>query len=552
VPPEARHLAARLDRVASGVALADDASRAEVARLAKNLRGAEAEGRPPADGDLLRAASMVRLALLSELAGVRRRAGGPETVEPPLAAALQVTDRLTDLLRPTQPAELAPEAGDQDDRPIGTLAPPIERPATVPPEPALAVETPPPHHPLASPAPLAPPADLPTPTVRAPGPPLPPGPEPPAVPPPEDRVSQDPPPSGAVGIAAAIPAGTALAWAEPEAEPTRPEPAPAGNRADADAATDWAVDLPPPTGAPLIAASDPACEGDPAVIELVDRRVDEERAELRPLPKAMLLRPAVTGVATVGVALLLFVLYALYGTAFFEGRSQRTLQREFRGETEAVAHGASLSPRILADLSIPEVGIDEIVTEGTTPAVLASGPAFVPPLTSSPQPPPVVIVGHRTAYGGAFRHLGDLRAGNQVTVRTTQGVVATYVVERKLNIGPHSHVTSPDGQQRLYLVSSDPAYTDHGRLVVVARRTDAGSSLQAPTPPPVPIPSLQGSAPGAVTGMLIIVALFVASAALALYATVWSRIARMAMRVVQVVLMIALWSFLLRGFSPAI
>jgi LPXTG-site transpeptidase (sortase) family protein len=266
----------------------------------------------------------------------------------------------------------------------------------------------------------------------------------------------------------------------------------------------------------------------------------------------MLLRPALTGVATVGVALLLFILYALYGTALLEGRSQRVLQREFRAETAAVAHGGSLSPRILADLSIPEIGINQIVTEGTTPAVLANGPAFVPPLTSSPQPPPVVIIGHRTAYGGAFRHLGDLRAGTQVTIRTTQGVVANYVVERKLNIGPHSRVTSPDGQQRLYLVSADPAYTDHGRLVVVARRTDAGSSLRAPTPPPVPIPSLSGSVPGAVEGILAIAALFVASTALALYARVWPRVARVAVRVVQVVLVIALWSFLLRGFSPAI
>jgi LPXTG-site transpeptidase (sortase) family protein len=499
ITPEARDLAAHLDRVAAGVVLADDASRAEVARLADDLRGAQAKGRPPADGDLLRAASLVRIALLSELAGVRRRAVGPETAEPPLAAALR---------RP--------------------LAPP------------------------ASPAPPDSPVELPTPTVGAPGPPLPPGPEPPVVRPPEDRASQDPPPSGGVAIAAAIPAGPAPAWAEPEAQPAGAEPVPAGNRAGAEAAPEWAVALPPPTGAPLIAASDPSWEPDAAALELEDRRVDPDHVELRPLPKAMLLRPALTGVATVGVALLLFVLYALYGTALFEGRSQRALQREFRGETEAIARGASLSPKILADLSIPEVGIDEIVTEGTTSAALANGPAFVPPLTNSPQPPPVVIIGHRTAYGGAFRHLGDLRAGNQVTIRTTQGVVATYIVERKLNIGPHSRVTSPDGQQRLYLVSADPAYTDQGRIVVVARRTDAGSSLRAPTPPPVPIPSLHGSAPGAAAGILIIVALFVASAALALYATVWSRIARVAMRVVQVVLMIALWSFLLRGFSPAI
>jgi LPXTG-site transpeptidase (sortase) family protein len=555
VAPEARDLAAHLDRVASGVVLADDASRAEVAQLADYLRGAQAKGQPPADLDVLRAASLVRLALLSELAGVRRRAAGPEAAEPPLATMLEVTDRPTGPLRLTQPAEPSPQAGDHDNRPLGTLAPPPERPGAVPREPAPAIDTPPPRDPLAPPASTAArttPADLPTPIVGAPGPPLPPGPEPSVVRPPEDRASGDPPSSGGVGIAVAISAGSVLAKAEPEAEPTGPGPVLAANHGGTDAALDWAVDLPPPTGAPLIAASDPSWEPDTAVLELVDRRDDHDRVELRPLPKAMLLRPALTGVATVGVALLLFVLYALYGTAIFEGRSQRALQREFRGEAAAIAHGASLSPKILADLSIPEVGIDEIVTEGTTSAALANGPAFVPPLTSSPQPPPVVIIGHRTTYGGAFRHLGDLRVGSPVTIRTTQGVVATYVVERKLNIGLHSRVTSPDGQQRLYLVSADPAYTDHGRLVVVARRTDAGSSLQAPTPPPVPIPSLHGSAPGAAAGILMIVALFVASAALALYATVWSRIARVAMRVVQVVLMIALWSFLLRGFSPAI
>jgi LPXTG-site transpeptidase (sortase) family protein len=348
------------------------------------------------------------------------------------------------------------------------------------------------------------------------------------------------------------PRGSETIPAEPEAEPDRAATEPFADRPTGDADVDWAVDLPPPTGAPLIAASDPTWPGDVAALELVDRPAEEEQVDLRPLPKLMLLRPALTGVVTVGVALLLFVLYALYGTALLEGRSQRALQREFRAQSVAIAHGAPLGPKIMADLSIPEVGIDQIVTEGTTPSVLANGPAFVPPLADSPQPPPVVIVGHRTVYGGAFRHLGDLRTGDPVTVRTTQGVVATYVVERKLNIGTRSHLSSPDGQQRLYLVSDDPAYTDQGRLVVVARRTDAGSSVRAPSPPPVPIPTLPGSAPGTVAGILTILALFVASTALALYATVWSRFARVAVRVVQFVLILALWSFLLRGFSPAI
>jgi LPXTG-site transpeptidase (sortase) family protein len=264
----------------------------------------------------------------------------------------------------------------------------------------------------------------------------------------------------------------------------------------------------------------------------------------------MLGRPALSGVTAVGLALALFVLYALYGTALLEQNAQRSLRAQFRADAAASATAnPGRTRRVLARLSIPTIGLDAMVPEGDTPEAIARGPELVPPLPMSSRPPAVVIVGHRTTHGAVFRHLGDLKPGDQVTLRTTRGVDATYVVERKTIVSPGTHLESPDGVQRIYLVTATPAYSAGQRLIVVGRRTDVGAAV-APLPPPVPLPALSGSSVSAVFAILALAALFFLMAARSLYASVWSRTARRAAWLVAVVIDLAAWQFLLGSLSP--
>ena len=313
------------------------------------------------------------------------------------------------------------------------------------------------------------------------------------------------------------------------------------------------LDLPPPSGPPIIAAAEPWAPWRP------DEQDDFEPvglplpalAEARRLPRRMLIRPALSALGLLGVVLLLFFGYALYGTGLLESRAQHSLRGAYRAEVAASARRPDLPPsRVLAELRIPKIGLKTVVAEGVSRAVLAKSPGFVPPLIESPQPPPVVIVGHRTVYGGPFRHLGDLRVGDEVTVRTPQGVVASYSVERKQTLSSGTRLGSPDGVQRIYLVSADPAYTGGGRLIVVGRRTDAGAALVAPSAPPVPIPDLPGSAPGAVVALLAFLVVFSLAFWRNVYVTVWSAAARRTVAFVVLMASVVACLMLLGSLSP--
>lgn len=497
---------------AAGVDLGD--ARPELAGVATRLRRRGGADDPASIEDVLRAADFIRHALYHDLAAVGRRFGGdaqPPGAYAPNGSSLMHTVQVP---RPTPPTPT-------EVRPAEVLSP-REQSRGAPAEPhARAPLDEPPHGRLAESESLTAQHDA---------------------------------------ISALIAELRALAAPTTEAPPAPPKPQEVGPPAEAPPHVEVGraepeLDLPPPTGPPVIAAPDPWTFAEPELASEQPLSVPAPLPEpaLRPLPRGMLIRPALSAVGVVGVVLCSFLVYALYGTGLLEGHAQHTLRRAFRSEVATAERQPGLpAPRVLADLSIPSIGVDDIVAEGVSPSVLSRGPGFVPPLIESPQPPPVVIVGHRTTYGAAFRHIADLKVGGQVIVRTPQGVVATYSVERKARFGVRPHLKSPDGRQRLYLVSADPPYSDSGRVVVVADRTDAGATLMAPSPPPIPVPSLGGTGGDAVVALFALGAVFLLAFARSLYASVWSRLRRRVAGILLLVAAVASWQLLLGSRSPVI
>ncbi|HEY6422212.1 MAG TPA: class E sortase [Pseudonocardiaceae bacterium] len=108
----------------------------------------------------------------------------------------------------------------------------------------------------------------------------------------------------------------------------------------------------------------------------------------------------------------------------------------------------------VALLEIPKLSIREVVVEGTSSEVTMSGPGH---RRDTPLPGQVgtsVIAGRRATYGGPFKTIDRLRAGDQIVVVTGQGrhVFKVFGVRRA---GSPLPPALPKGLGRLSLLTTD-------------------------------------------------------------------------------------------------
>src|SRR5205823_6257955 len=146
---------------------------------------------------------------------------------------------------------------------------------------------------------------------------------------------------------------------------------------------------------------------------------------------------------TVGLLILLFVAYQLWGTGIYEARAQSDLKSQFNRDlarqgsqsttttsgatsTTATTAPAALSPAPadgdpVGVIKIDKIGVDKVVVEGTSVPDLRKGPGHY---TGSPLPGQLgnaAIAGHRTTYGAPFGDLDQLGPGDKISVRTLTG-----------------------------------------------------------------------------------------------------------------------------------
>lgn len=110
--------------------------------------------------------------------------------------------------------------------------------------------------------------------------------------------------------------------------------------------------------------------------------------------------------------------------------AQQALFDRFRGElatgvapigpTDA-AGGAVEPGDPVAYLSIPAIGLRQVVVEGTTSSNLFAGPGHRRDTPLPGQRGVSVLMGRRAAFGGPFARLDDLEAGDTIEVTTGQG-----------------------------------------------------------------------------------------------------------------------------------
>ncbi len=223
---------------------------------------------------------------------------------------------------------------------------------------------------------------------------------------------------------------------------------------------------------------------------------------------------------TVGLLILLFVAYQLWGTGIYEAQAQDDLKRQFaedlreRGNptpTTTATTAPSVTTTTLppleappvpvegepvARIRIPKIAVDKIVVEGTTVEDLRKGPGHY---VGTPLPGQIGnagIAGHRTTYGAPFGELDQLTTGDEIFVQTLTGNWRYVLSEDPFEVTPdrvevlepRTQVNPITGQEEtlttLTLTTCHPRYSAAKRLIVFATLDDPDPPAPAPPPPP--------------------------------------------------------------------
>jgi sortase A len=132
----------------------------------------------------------------------------------------------------------------------------------------------------------------------------------------------------------------------------------------------------------------------------------------------------------------------------------------------------------VAKITIPRLGLDDIVVNGIGVDDLRKGPGHYPATPLPGQQGNSAIAGHRTTYGAPFGNLDQLSNGDVILLRTTQGSFTYRVYDQRVVDPGDVSVLSPDPNRpaTLTLTTCNPKYSAAQRLVVQA-------TLDSPTPP---------------------------------------------------------------------
>ena len=210
---------------------------------------------------------------------------------------------------------------------------------------------------------------------------------------------------------------------------------------------------------------------------------------------------------SLGVLILLFVAYQLWGTNLAEARSQRGLTNEIEAALGPSGAGGGLDPstvpppapegEAIAIIKIPKIGVEKAVIEGVGVPELKKGPGHYPKTPLPGQPGNSAIAGHRTTYGAPFYRLDELTTGDKIFVTTRQGRFEYRMMEPPTKVTPKQvEVLDPTPDNRLTLTTCEPRFSASHRLIAVASlvgEAAAGTPVRDAPDDAVPAATIDGA-----------------------------------------------------------
>ena len=150
-------------------------------------------------------------------------------------------------------------------------------------------------------------------------------------------------------------------------------------------------------------------------------------------------------------------------------RQQAKLEEAYANPPRRVLRRMPLKGDAIGRITIPAIGVNEYVVEGTDTGSLRKGPG---PYPSTPLPGErgtAAIAGHRTTYGAPFRRLDKLERGNRITLDMPYGRFVYHVERLKIVDDQDLSVLRRVRHDRLILSACHPLYSAAQRIIVFAR-----------------------------------------------------------------------------------
>jgi sortase A len=132
----------------------------------------------------------------------------------------------------------------------------------------------------------------------------------------------------------------------------------------------------------------------------------------------------------------------------------------------------------VGQITIPKIGLEMVVVQGTTTADLERGPGHYDAESGEATDLPgmggvVAIAGHRTTFLEPFRHIDALHRGDVIQLKMPYGVFTYRVIRQQTVLPSDWSILRPRKFEELVLSACTPLYSASHRLVVYARLVTA-------------------------------------------------------------------------------
>jgi LPXTG-site transpeptidase (sortase) family protein len=210
------------------------------------------------------------------------------------------------------------------------------------------------------------------------------------------------------------------------------------------------------------------------------QKTSRNRLQLEKLLRG--LRARVPLLLMVGGALLLLYVAAEYTVMYTE---QRRLAQAWEAENVPLAPGVPPVRKTgdgLTRLSIPKIDLDVVVLDGAGNRELRLGPGRIRSTAVPGEAGNSVITAHRDTF---FRHIADLRSGDDILVRRAGSVFRYQVTGRRIVEPTDVWVLRQTADSQLTLITCYPIYyigPAPQRLVIFSKLVDEAGETAAALP----------------------------------------------------------------------
>ena len=120
-------------------------------------------------------------------------------------------------------------------------------------------------------------------------------------------------------------------------------------------------------------------------------------------------------------------------------------------------------------LKIPSIDLDVVAVQGTDTASLQTGPGHYPETPFPGQSGTSAVAGHRTTYLAPFRHLDQLKRGDEIEIEMPYANFAYRVQKTRVVDDSAVSIIHKVGYERLVLTACHPLYSAAQRIAAFAK-----------------------------------------------------------------------------------